>query len=630
MRKRALWFFPAVLILLASSSVHAVTIHDWSKAVGGASVKMDASGNVILVGGLYGTQDFGGGPLTSAGFTDVVVAKYDANGNHLWSKRFGDENDQVGEGVAVDASGNIVIAGWFTGTVDFGGGPLTSAGYDIDIFVAKFDADGNHLWSKRFDCSIYGVEVFATVAVDGSDNVVMAEPFVGTVDFGGGPLTSTGIFDIAVAKFDASGGHIWSQRFGNDSYLLAQSIAADGPGNVVITGYFAGTVDFGGGPLSSGGSDMFLAEFDADGNHLWSKVFATAQGRSVTTDGSGDVIVTGFLGGTADFGGGPLTSAGSLDIAVAKFDVNGNHIWSRNFGDADQQQGQAVAVDGSGDVVLTGRFWGTVDFGGGPLTASPFFNDIFIAKLDADGNHIWSQRFGGDYSDGGVSIGGGSSGSFVVTGYFSGDVDFGGGPLSGGQFLVKFINDEPIPVLISSFNATPRNGAVTVTWNVRSDEALQSYTLYRHDDAHPQAMVVAEGAFNSSVRSYVDTSVEPAKTYRYELLIHTQDGNDFRSAMATVTMPHLRTTLGQNYPNPFRPETSIEYTLGERSNAVVGIYDASGRLVARLDQGVREAGTYRAEWNGRDSAGSVVGSGVYFYRLEGVPNVTPKKMVRLK
>lgn len=637
MRLRALWFFPAVWILLASSPLHAVTMHDWSKAIGGRSVKIDASGDVVLVGSLYGTVDFGGGPLTSAGSTDVFIAKFDADGNHLWSKRFGDENDQIGEGVAVDGSGNVVITGWFTGTVDFGGGPLVSTDYDIDVFVAKFDADGNHLWSKRFDSSVYGLEVISTVAVDGSDNVVIAEQFVGTVDFGGVPLTSAGSVDIAVAKFDASGGHLWSKGFGDDNYQIAQSIAADGSGNVVITGYFGGTVDFGGGPLSSWGSDMFLAEFDAGGNHIWSKRFGSEfsgysiQGQSVTTDSSGNVVVTGYFNNTVDFGGGPLTSAGyAIDIFVAKFDVNGNDLWSRNFGDTDYQLGQAVAVDGSGNIVLTGHFWGTVDFGGGPLTALPFFEDIFIAKLDTDGNYIWSQGFGGDYTDRGLSVAGGGSDSFVATGSFSGTVDFGGGPLTGFAFLVKFINDEPIPVLITSFNATPRNGAVNVAWNVWSDETLQSYVLYRHDDAHPQAIVVAEGAFNSGVRSYVDTRVEPGKTYSYELSIHTRDGNDIRSTVATVTMPRLQTTLGQNYPNPFRPETSIEYTLGERSSAVVGIYDASGRLVVRLDQGVREAGTYRAEWNGRGADGSVVGSGVYFYRLEGVPNVAPKKMVRLK
>jgi hypothetical protein len=97
-----------------------------------------------------------------------------------------------------------------------------------------------------------------------------------------------------------------------------------------------------------------------------------------------------------------------------------------------------------------------------------------------------------------------------------------------------------------------------------------------------------------------------------------------------VTVPPFKASLRQNFPNPFHPATTIDYTLGERSRAVVGIYDAAGRLVARLDQGTRDAGDYRVEWDGRDDQGNVVGSGVYFYRIEGAPGVAAKKMVRLK
>jgi flagellar hook assembly protein FlgD len=97
-----------------------------------------------------------------------------------------------------------------------------------------------------------------------------------------------------------------------------------------------------------------------------------------------------------------------------------------------------------------------------------------------------------------------------------------------------------------------------------------------------------------------------------------------------VTVPGLVATLGRNYPNPFNPATTIEYTLSEQSSAVLGIYNAAGRLVVRLDQGVRDVGTHRAEWNGRDASGRVVGSGVYFYRLEGAPGVMARKMVLLK
>lgn len=642
MRTRALWFFPAVWILLASSSVQAVQLHQWSKRFGdsdfqsGQAVAMDGSGDVFVTGRLFGSVDFGGGPLSGIGGADIYLAKFDAFGNHLWSKRFGDVYAQTSQSIATDGSGNVVITGFYGGSVDFGGGPLTSLACG-NLFLAKFDANGNHLWSKSFGDTLCSSEDGMWVATDGSDNVVVTAEFDGTIDFGGGTLTSAGSLDIAVAKFDANGNHLWSKNFGDADFQIPQSVATDGSGNVVITGYFGGSVDFGGGPLTSaGGADVFVVKLDAGGSHLWSKNFGDADyqiSSSIATDGSDNVVITGYYLGVIDFGGGPLTSAGGYDIFVAKLDAAGNHLWSKSFGDAGYQFSQGVATDTSGNVVITGFFPGTVDFGGGPLTDAGNY-DVFVAKFDSNGNHLWSQRFGDANTQYGYGVAAGGSGSVVLTGYFYGTVDFGGGPLteagSGDAFLAKFIDDQPIPVLITSFNATPRKGAISVTWNVRSDESPQSYALYRHDDTHPQSVVVATGAFSSSVRSYVDTSVEPGKTYHYELMIHTQGGDDIRSAMATATTPRLQTTLGQNFPNPFRPETSIEYTLGERSNAVVGIYDASGRLVVRLDQGVREAGTYRTNWNGRDAAGSVVGSGVYFYRLEGLPNVASKKMVLLK
>lgn len=95
------------------------------------------------------------------------------------------------------------------------------------------------------------------------------------------------------------------------------------------------------------------------------------------------------------------------------------------------------------------------------------------------------------------------------------------------------------------------------------------------------------------------------------------------------TLP-ITASLGQNFPNPFNPATSIHYTLSGRSRAVLSIHDAHGALVIRIDQGIREAGTHRFEWDGRDATGAAVGSGVYFYRLDGFPDVTPRKMVLLK
>jgi len=639
---RTLWLFPAVGILLASSPVQAALIHQWSKRFGfasdqiGKSVATDGSNNAIITGYFFGTANFGGGSLTSAGSADIFVAKFGPSGNHIWSKRFGDSSSQqVGESVAADGAGNVIVTGQFIGTVDFGGGPLTDGGAgNPDIFLAKLDAGGNHLWSKRFGGD--GSDQGFSVAVDGAGNVLITGNAQLGADFGGG-LLAGGSF---LAKFDANGNHLWSKTFANPAASTGRSVAADGSGNVVFTGRLFGAADFGGGPLTSAGQeDIFVAEFDASGNHIWSKLFGDTniqEGNSVATDGSNNVILTGYAWGTTDFGGGPLTSGGAGDVFLAKFDASGNHLWSQLFSAVDDQAGKSLAVDAGGNIVITGFINGSVNFGGGPI-ASAGGPDIFMARFNPAGGHLWSQRFGSSNAiqdQVGNSVAVDAPGNVIITGGFGSTVDFGGGTLQGqgGQdaFLVKFTNDEPVPVLISRFAATGRNGAVEITWDLWSDEALESFALYRHDAAHPQAVAVAKGDFDPTIRSYLDTNVEPEKTYHYELSIRTRDGNDIRSPVATVTVPAFAALLGQNFPNPFGPVTSIEYTLNERSNAVLGIYDAAGRFVARLDQGEREAGTYRADWNGRNASGSAVGSGVYFYRLEGVPSVAPKKMVRFK
>ncbi len=186
------------------------------------------------------------------------------------------------------------------------------------------------------------------------------------------------------------------------------------------------------------------------------------------------------------------------------------------------------------------------------------------------------------------------------------------------------------PVFITSFDAVARGTAVEVRWQVWSDESLDSYTLYRHDGIDAPTRAIASGPFDASVRSFLDETVKPATTYQYELVIASQDGDMARSPLASVTTPELRTALAQNYPNPFNPKTTIAYTLAQRATVSVGIYDATGAFVVRLEEGSRDAGTHRVEWSGQDANGKPVGSGVYFYRLEGVKGIAPKKMVLLK
>jgi hypothetical protein len=154
------------------------------------------------------TVDFGGGVLTSAGGTDIFVAKFDSSGNHVWSQGFGDPNSQYGRSVTADPSGNVTVTGDFYGTVDFGGGTLTGAG--SGIFVAKFGSGGNHVWSQGFGG--WGHQYGRSVTTDPSENVIITGDFGGTVDFGGGPLTSSGPSDIVVAKFSPPPCQVLSTR----------------------------------------------------------------------------------------------------------------------------------------------------------------------------------------------------------------------------------------------------------------------------------------------------------------------------------------------------------------------------------------------------------------------------------
>jgi hypothetical protein len=432
--------------------------HIWSKSFGGSgvdegkSISVDSSGNVYITGYFRSpTIDFGGGALTNAGGScgssypcpaDIFLAKFDSNGNHLWSKRFGGSNWDESLSVSIDSSGNVYITGYFGSSyIDFGGGVLNGPG----IFLAKFDSDGKHLWSKSF---VGGTG--KSVSVDSSGNVYITGNFESsTIDFGGGALTNAGWYDIFLAKFDSNGNHKWSKRFGGSSDDWGNSVSVDSSGNVYITGYFSSsTIDFGGGALTNaGGADIFLAKFASDGTPLWSKRFGGSgndYGQSVSVDSSGYVYITGYFNSsTIDFGGGALTNAGYSDIFLTKFDSNGNHKWSKRFGGSSDDWGNSVSVDSSGNVYITGNFESsTIDFGGGALTNAGGY-DIYLAKFNSNGNHLWSKKFGEYGDDRGYSVSLDSSGNVYGNGYFTGsNVDFGGCPLSSAGeydiFLIKY------------------------------------------------------------------------------------------------------------------------------------------------------------------------------------------------
>ncbi|KYF90251.1 nucleotide-binding protein, partial [Sorangium cellulosum] len=414
------------------------------------AVAVDADRNVFVAGQMEGTVDFGGGPLTATG-ADAYVAKFDRFGTHLWSKRFAGDGNQFAMALAVDPAGDVVVAGRAFGSVDLGGGVLVSHGGD-DVFIVKLDAGGEHVWSRMIGGS--GADRCDRVAVDPAGNVLVAGGFHGTVDVDGAVLTSAGLRDAFVLRLAPGDGRtLLALRAGDEGDDYAHAIAADADGNLLVAGYFSGSIDLGGAPLASAGlSDVFVAKLGPSGDHLWSARFGDAEADEAhdvaVHEATGDVVLTGTFASTIDFGGGRLTSAGGRDLYVARLSSDGAHVLSRRFGDAEDQlltdfetgARASADVDAAGNIVLAGPLFGAADFGGGLLT-SRGKTDVYLVKLGPAGDHLFSSLYGDGQTQVGLDVTAGSGASVLLAGRFYGKINFGHGALSGaGQgdaFLTK-------------------------------------------------------------------------------------------------------------------------------------------------------------------------------------------------
>ncbi|MCO6480826.1 MAG: SBBP repeat-containing protein, partial [Phaeodactylibacter sp.] len=418
----------------------------------GEDIARDDLGNVYVTGRFEQTADFDPGPgaanLSSIGTRAIYVAKYDASGAYQWAFKIGANLSNDGFGIAVDGSGNVLVTGSFGGTADFDPGPgtanLTSMG-GSDIFVAKYTSSGDYLWA--FNMGGTSSDRGYALAVDDSDNVLVTGLFSGTVDFDTGPGTAnlSGAGDIFVAKYDASGAYLWAINMGGTNTDESADIALDGSNNILITGYFIGTADFdpgvGTANLTAPGTgigDIFVAKYSSSGAYQWAFSLGDAswdQGKGIAVDDSDNVLVTGYFQGTVDFDPGAgtanYTSAGFGDGFVAKYSPAGAYLWAFPLGGTSSDDGNGIAVDGSDNVVVTGRFGDTVDFdpGAGVADLSDAGNgDIFVAQYSNSGAYQWAISMGGASSDRGNGIVLDGSGNVLVTGTFRGAADFDPGP----------------------------------------------------------------------------------------------------------------------------------------------------------------------------------------------------------
>jgi len=407
----------------------------------GNGIAIDDSGNIYVTGVFEGNVDFDPGPgvdvHSGKGYGAGFFSKFYADGEFQMARTWGGSVNGdlcVGFYISVDEFGNVYIVGSFTGTADFDPGPgmaeeASQPGL-YSTFLSKFDQNGDFEWVRTLSTfAKYEYPYFSGIGIDNLSNVYITGLFSGTTDFDPGPgideQTATGKYDIFLTKFDTDGNFQWARTWGGedsaqegaDYQESGAGLAIDGSDNVYVAGTFWGTADFDPGPgieehTSIGDYDAFLSKYDSSGTFQWATTWDST-GWGIAWDGDSLIYVAGQTPDGSD---------------LNKFDLWGSLQWSKSWGVTFPYD---IALDGSGNVWVSGQFLDTADMAPGPEVDEHTSNgdhDIFVSEFKADGDFTSAQTWGGEGWDWNIDLEADDSGYVYLPGAFMGTVDFDPGP----------------------------------------------------------------------------------------------------------------------------------------------------------------------------------------------------------
>ncbi len=410
-----------LVVALATSLAEASAEFEWTRQLGtasydgGTAVAADNWGNAYITGWTEGDL-----VAASAGTGDTFLAKYDGSGSLLWQRQLGTSDYEFNQEVASDWLGNAYTSGDTYGR--FGG---ASAG-NTDLFLAKYDDDGNQEWIRQLGSA--GNDYNGGIVADALGQVYVTGWTEG--DFAG---PSFGGQDVIVAKYSAAGNPQWRLQLGTSSHESGLGIAADNVGNVYISGVTNGEL----AGTSASVPGAFLAKYDGLANQVWIRQLGTGMGdvtvaTAVTTDGLGNVYISGYTWGLLG-----QASYGDSDAFVAKYDVTGSLQWIRQFGTNGYDTSESISADALGNIFVAGTAGGS--FSGGPTLIVP---DAFVVQYDAAGNLLHVSQFGSNTHDSAHGVAADGFGRAYVAGLTYGDL--AGNLGNSDAFLVK-INAIPEP-----------------------------------------------------------------------------------------------------------------------------------------------------------------------------------------
>ena len=552
--------------------------------------------------------------------------------NWIWAKGYGTTYDDVANDISFNASGNFYVAGSYKKRgILFGAFSLPNEG-NSDAFLIKFNSKDSIIWAIGAG-GVYDDAAYS-LASDNSENVFLAGKFASSeIVFGSDTLTNSigaGSFDAFLAKFDSSGKELWAKKADAVGRTEASSVTTDVFGNVYLSGNFYDWISFGLDTLTSkGSSDVYLFKFNSKGDEIWAKSINGAhevEVTSIVSDDSGNLYMTGnFRTSEITIDSVTLPNSGDYDMFVAKFDSNGSLVWAKKAGGIYTDIASSVTLDGSGNLYFAGNYRSPdITIGATPFTTnSTEFFYLFLAKFDTDGNPIWTK-------DAEATERGENDASSLVT-------DAAGNIYVSGYFVSKSlvfgtdtltsINNTGTPSDIFLLKYDP-NGDLLWTTSVggKKDDRSTSIKLDNSEN------IYLVGSFGDKRISLGTNWVSNANRGGYASDILIAKANEGITGIAEGNQAPIPTKLilSQNYPNPFNPTTTIKYSIpsiktGHFQSVQLKVYDVLGRKVATLINEMQASGNYEVKFNAES-----LPSGVYYLKMTAGNFISVKKMMLLK
>jgi hypothetical protein len=486
-----------------------------------------------------------------------------------------------------------------------------------DYYAQRIDSNGVVLWAEN------GVRFCASGGTNIDTN--MSFPVAVSDGFGGAIVvwsdTRSGLNYTFAQRISLNGEILWSENGVKLSSNISRdesnyNLASDGSGGAVFVWRMAGEILY-------NRSDLYAQRITADGIIDWDPF---GVGICVSPDWGcyWDKIILGNDNDVFVVWEDTRTSVGK--VYAQKLDLSGNVQWAENgipvCDGSEAPQDYPVVINDSGSGVLIS--W--LD------SRTQLTNDIIVQNLSEDGNINWDPlgvvvyHTEENWDQGDLSMVSDGMGGGIVswnerrTGYYDNRI-----------YAKKIQSDGsiPVPTFLQEYLADVTGDGVMLSWSISGSGGNEVFVVSRKEPESPEYLEIQRITSGQNVYSfdYVDKTCLPGKSYVYRVAV--EDGLDTRVLFETqvLSMPPATMVLYQNHPNPFNPSTTIEYFLPARSLVTLDIYDAAGKHVNRLINGYVESGHNRVLWDGTDSEGRRVSSGMYFYRLDAGKTTLSRKML---